>query len=151
MSHFVRLDRAFGLFNEEGLLPSQRTFHLLLSGHLRNRNIGKAMDVIQQMLKAGFTINARTQAIVISAYRRLGPDVVVQTRALNALTDADANTSTHILNALLQFSIDARDTERVSSLLRHLDFGTFDVSQLSPGVCPLRREGENATLSDLIH
>jgi len=150
LSRFARLDRVFGLFKEEGLSPNRRTYHLLLSGHLRNRDIGKAMDVIQQMLKAGFAIDARTQATVISAYRTLGPDVVVQTHALNALKDADANTSTRILNALLQFSIDTRDTERVLSLIRHFDFGPFDVSRLSRGGCPVRREGEDATLSDLI-
>jgi pentatricopeptide repeat protein len=150
MSRFARLDRALKWFEEEGLLPTRRTYHLLLSGHLRNRNIVKAMDVIQRMLKAGFGVDTRTHATVISAYRTLGPDVVVQTCALNALKDADANTSTRILNALLQFSIDTRDTEKVLSLIRHFDFGTFDVSQLSFGVRPLRREGKDTTFSDLI-
>ena len=150
MSQFACLDRALGWFEEEGLAPSQRTYHLLLSGHLRNRNIVKAMDVIQRMLKAGFAIDSHTHAAVISAYRPLGPNVVVQTRALNALKDADASTSTRILNALLQFSIDTRDTENVLSLIRHFDFGTFDVSRLSSGVRPLRREGEHATFSDFI-
>ena len=149
MSQFTRMDHVFGLFKAEGLSPSQRTYQLLLSGHLRNRHIGKAMDVIQQMLKAGFTIDARTQATVVSAYRTLGPDIVVQTRALNALKDADAKISTHILNALLQFSVDTRDIERVLSLIRHFDFGTFDVSRLSLGVRPLQHEGD-AVLSDLI-
>ncbi|KAN0125198.1 hypothetical protein V8E52_001750 [Russula decolorans] len=148
MSEFARLDRALKRFDEEGLLPSRRTYHLILSGHLRNRNIVKATDVIQRMLKAGFGIDTRTHATVISAYRTLGPDVVVQTRALNALKDADANTSTRILNALLQSSIDTHDTENVLSLIRHFDFGTFDVSQLPFGVPPLRRE--DATFSDLI-
>jgi pentatricopeptide repeat protein len=143
------LDRIFGLFKEEGLSPSQRTYHLLLSGHLRNRHLGKAMNVIQQMLTTGFTIDSRTQAIVVSAYRNLGPDVVVQTRAFNALKGADPKISTRILNALLQFSVDARDIERMLSLIRHFDFGTFDLSRLSLGVRPLRHEGES-TLSDLI-
>ncbi|KAI9457727.1 hypothetical protein F5148DRAFT_341273 [Russula earlei] len=149
-SRFARLDRALGWFEEEGLSPSRRTYHLLLSGHLRNRNIVKAMAVIQQMSKAGFPIDTRTQATIISAYRTFGPDVVVQTRALDALRDAGAKTSTRILNALLQFSIDAHDIERIISLVRHFDFGTFDVFQLSLGVDPLRREGEDAVLSDLI-
>lgn len=149
MSRFSRLDRALNWFEEEGLLPTRRTYHLLLSGHLRNRNIVKAMDVIQRMLKAGFGIDTHTHATVISAYRALGPDVVVQTRALNALKGADGNTSTRILNALLQLSIDTRDGENVLSLIRHFDFGTFDVSRLSFGVRPLRRE-EDATFSDLI-
>jgi pentatricopeptide repeat protein len=152
MSQFARLDHVLEWFEEQGLPPSRRTYHLLLSGHLRNRNIVKAMDVIQRMSKAGLGVDARTHATVISAYRTLGPDVVVQTRALNALKDADANTSTRILNALLQFSIDTRDTENILSLIRHFDFGTFDVS-LSSGVRPLRRgqrRGQSATLSDSI-
>jgi pentatricopeptide repeat protein len=148
-SQFARMDRALKWFEEEGLLPSRRTYHLLLSGHLRNRNVVKAMDVMQRMLKAGFAIDTRTHATVLSAYRTLGPDIV-QTGALNTLKDADANTSTRVLNALLQFSIDTRDTENVFSLIRHFDFGTFDVSQLSFGVRPLRRAGETATFSDLI-
>jgi pentatricopeptide repeat protein len=150
MSQFARLDRALNRFEEERLLPSRKTYHRLLSGHLRNRNIVKAMDVIQRMLKAGIGIDARTHATVISAYRTLGPDVVVQTCALNALKDADANTSTRILNALLQLSIDTHDTENVLSLIRHFDFGTFDVSRLSFGVRPLQRKGKDATFSDLI-
>lgn len=150
VSQFAPLDHALKWFEEEGLSPSRRTYHLLLSGHLRNRDIIKAMDVIQQMVKAGFPIDSCTQATVISAYRTLGPDVVVQTRAWDALKDADANTSTRILNALLQFSIDAQDTERVLSLVHHFDFGTFDVSHLSLGMRPIRREGEDAALSELI-
>jgi pentatricopeptide repeat protein len=150
MSQFSSLDRALGWFEEEGLIPSRRTYHLLLSGHLRNRNIVKATDVIQRMLKAGFGIDTHTHATVVSAYRTLGPDVVVQRCALNALEDADANTSTRILNALLQFSIDTRDTENLLSLIRHFDLGTFDGSQLPFGVRPLRREGEDVAFSDLI-
>ena len=150
MSQFARLDRALEWFEEEGLAPSRRTYHLLLSGHLRNRNIVKAMGVIQRMLNAGLGIDTHTHATVISAYRPLGPNVVVQTRAFNALKDADADTSTRVLNALLQFSIDTRDTENVLSLIRHFDFGTFDTSRLSVGVRPLRREGEYAIFSDLI-
>lgn len=152
MSQFAHLDRALKWFEEEGLLPSRRTYHILLSGHLRNRNIVKAMDVIRRMLKAGFGIDTRTHATVISAYRTLGlgPDVAVQTSALNVLKDADPNTSTRILNVLLHFSIVTCDTKNVSSLIRHFDFGTFDVSRLSFGVRPSRHEGENATFSDLI-
>ena len=151
VSQFAHLDRVLGWFEEDGLLPSRRTYHLLLYGHLRNRNLGKAMDVIQQMLKAGFSIDSSTQATVVSAYRTLGPDVGVQTRALNALKDAGAKTSTHILNALLQFSIDARDSERLLSLACHFDFGTFDACQLPRGgYRPLPREGESAVLSQLI-
>ncbi|KAI0002071.1 hypothetical protein BJV77DRAFT_1164910 [Russula vinacea] len=149
MSQFASLDHVLEWFKEQDLDPSRRTYHLLLSGHLRNRNIVKAMDVIQRMSEAGLGVDTRTHATVISAYRTLGPDVVVQTRALNALKDADVNTSTRILNALLQFSIDTRDTENVLSLIRHFDFGTFDVSRLSFGVRPLRR-GQDATFSNLI-
>ncbi|KAH9064271.1 hypothetical protein EDB87DRAFT_1600104 [Lactarius vividus] len=151
VSHFAHLDRVLGWFEEGGLLPTRRTYHLLLYGHLRNRNIVKAMGVIQQMLEAGFTVDSRTQATVVSAYRTLGPDVGVQMRALNALKDADARTSTHILNALLQISIDSQDSERLLSLACHFDFGTFDACQLPlGGFRPLPREGENAVLSQLI-
>jgi pentatricopeptide repeat protein len=151
VSQFAHLDRVLGWFEEDGLLPTRRTYHLLLYGHLRNRNIVKAMDVIQQMLKAGFSIDSRTHATVVSAYRTLGPDVGVQTRALDALKDADARTSTHILNALLQFSIDAHDSERLRYLACHFDLGTFDACQLPlGGYRPLLREGESAALSQLI-
>ena len=151
VSQFAHLDRVLGWFEEDGLLPTRRTYHLLLYGHLRNRNIAKAMDVIQHMLKAGFAIDSCTQATVISAYRTLGPDVGVQIRALDGLKDADAKTSTRILNALLQFSIDTRDSERLLSLAYHFDFGTFDACQLPLGGSrPPPREGERAVLSQLI-
>ncbi|KAN0135745.1 hypothetical protein V8E53_006636 [Lactarius tabidus] len=151
VSQFAHLDRVLGWFEEDGLLPTRRTYHLLLYGHLRNRNIVKAMDVIQQMLKAGFSIDSSTQATVVSAYRTLGPDVGVQIRALEALKGADTKASTHILNALLQFSIDTHDSERLLSLARHFDFGTFDVCRLPlGGYRPLPCEGESAVLSQLI-
>ena len=150
VSQFAHLDRVLGWFEEEGLLPTQRTYHLLLYGHLLNRNLVKAMDVIQQMLKAGFSIDSFTQATVVSAYRTLGPDVGVQTRALEALKEADTKESTRILNALLQFSIDTRDSKRLLSLACHFDFGTFDICQLPlGGYSPLPSQGE-AVLSQLI-
>ena len=150
VSQFAHLDRVLGWFEEEGLLPTLRTYQLLLYGHLRNRNLVKAKDVIQQMLKAGFSIDSSTQAIVVSAYRTLGPDVGVQTRALEALKEADAKGSTRILNALLQFSIDTRDSKRLLSLACHFDFGTFNACQLPlGGYSPLPSQGE-AVLSHLI-
>ncbi|KAI0271341.1 hypothetical protein BC834DRAFT_437503 [Gloeopeniophorella convolvens] len=150
MSHFSRLDRALEWFEAEGVLPTRRTYHTLLCGHIRNRNIAKAMEIIQRMLAAGFPVDSETQAVVVSAYRTLGPDAIVQTRALDALKDADAKSSTRILNALLQSSIDTQDTERVALLLLHFNFGTFDTSLLLPGGHLRRREGDGAALSELI-
>ncbi|KAI0051720.1 hypothetical protein FA95DRAFT_1478407, partial [Auriscalpium vulgare] len=129
-AQYAHLERVTEKFEQEGVQPGRRTYHLLISGHIRNQNLPMAMDALQRMERAGFPIEHTTLAVVTAAYRTLGPDPAVQTQALTALQNADARTATCLLNALVQLSVDANDTERLASLLGLMTFDALDVSRL---------------------
>lgn len=126
LSKFALLDDVLRGFDEEGLRPDRRTFHTLISGHLRNKNLPVAMEVLDQMQDAGFNIDASTQAVVAGAYRNLGPDIIMQSQALKSLSSAKGHTATFILNALMQLSIDAHDIEKLVFIV-----DLFDPAMLS--------------------
>ena len=121
-SQFGDLEHTMDDFVSEGLKPNRRTFHLLISGHLRNHNLRSAKDSIIKMEEEGFEITASTHARIISVYRHLGSAPEVQHYALEALQDLDGRLGTITLNSMLQLSIDARDTFgilRALSLFHH--------------------------------
>ncbi|THH20854.1 hypothetical protein EW146_g585 [Bondarzewia mesenterica] len=141
LSEFALLDQVLNSFKEEGLRPDRRTFHTIASGHIRNNNLPAAMKALAQMQEDGHAIDATTQAAVAAAYRTLGPDVFVQSQALDALASADGRTSTLILNALMQLAIDAHDVDRLVSIVQ-----LFDQDKLS--VPRAFRNGGTSTVRD---
>ncbi|KZT05902.1 uncharacterized protein LAESUDRAFT_205191 [Laetiporus sulphureus 93-53] len=106
---YVSLDKIIEIFEREGLLPNRRTYHILISAHLRNRDMFRAKQYLADMEKAGFPVDTSTHAIIVSSYRPLGPDPAVQAKALDVLREAAAPSSTVILNSLIQLSLDAGD------------------------------------------
>lgn len=121
-SQFGDLESTLDDFALEGLKPNRRTFHLLISGHLRNHNLRSAKDSIIKMEEEGFEITASTHARIVSVYRPLGSATEVQNYALEALQDLDGHIGTITLNSMLQLSIDARDKFgilRALSLFHH--------------------------------
>ncbi|KAI0313550.1 hypothetical protein OF83DRAFT_524732 [Amylostereum chailletii] len=125
--HYARLDRVLARFEEDGLLPSQRTFHLLISGHIRNHNLPLAMKALRAMQDAGFSILPSTQAVVVAAYQSLGPDTLVKSQALQILPFSDGKTQTFILNSVLKLCIDARDIEWMSLILQVFQLDHMDI------------------------
>lgn len=109
VSHFRLLAGVLREFEDECLQPNQRTFHLLISGHIRNRNLAKAREYLTQMKEAGFPIGASTHALVVSVYRSLGPDATVRQKAFDALGQVGEREATTVLNSLIQFSLDSDD------------------------------------------
>lgn len=121
-SQFGGLEGTLDDFASEGLKPNRRTFHLLISGHLRNHNLRSAKDAIIKMEDGGFEVTASTHARIVSVYRPLGSATDVQNYALEALQDLDGHLGTITLNSVLQLSIDARDKFgilRALSLFHH--------------------------------
>lgn len=112
-SQFSLLDEVLPRFEEDGIQPNQRTYHLLISGYIRNHDLEAATTILQRMQEAGFSTDGHTQAAVVSAYRSLGSDPFVQTESLESLRHANNKTSTIIVNALLQLAVDADDPENV--------------------------------------
>lgn len=115
---FRRLDHVLEEFTRDNVHPTQRTFHLLVSGHLRNRDLPSAKRNLLLMEKAGFPVDASTRALIVTAYRSLGLDHQVHAQALEALPHVDARTSTRILNSIIQHFLDVGDE---SSAVEHIN------------------------------
>ena len=116
-SRFGLLDAVLEQFRGAELKPNARTFQLLITGHIRNKDLTRARSCITLMEEHGFEMDGSTRALIASAYRQLGPDQEVQRTALESLRDLDGKHATAILNSLIQLSLDAQDT---STTLRYL-------------------------------
>lgn len=119
ISHFGLLDNVLEVFEEEKILPNRRTYHTLVSGHLRNRDLAKVKECLSWMEDAGFPMDASTHALLVSSYRSLGRDQVVQKHALESLQELGERNATAVINSLIQLSLDARDAQ---SALKYLSF-----------------------------
>ncbi|KAH0838393.1 hypothetical protein J3R83DRAFT_6700 [Lanmaoa asiatica] len=106
---FGRLDHVLEEFARDTVQPNRRTFHLLVSGHLRNQDLDSAKRCLQLMEKAGFPVDASTHALIVTAYRSLGLDPQVHARAFEALRHVDVRTSTRMLNSIIQHFLDVGD------------------------------------------
>ena len=123
-SRFGLLDGVLEQFKGAGQKPNARTFQLLITGHIRNKDLAKARSSITLMEEHGFEIDGSTRALIASAYRQLGPDQEVQRTALESLRDLGDKQATAVINSLIQLSLDAQDT---STALYYLSL--FDNSQ----------------------
>ncbi|TFY71051.1 hypothetical protein EVG20_g1948 [Dentipellis fragilis] len=126
---YSALDHVVEQFNREGLSPGRRTYQILLTGHIRNHDLPKALDMLSRMQQAGFPVDASTQAAIVAAYRALGSDEMVRTHAFDALHTANTRTATLILNALAQLAIDTHDSEQLAFVLQLFDQSKFPVGR----------------------
>jgi pentatricopeptide repeat protein len=120
-TQFASLEKVTKEFERWNLKPNRATFHLLISGHIRNRDLSKAKKYVETMEKSGFPVDSSTHALIVSVYRSLGPDIQVQTRAFEALRDVGGRTATTLLNGLMQLRIDAHDFPGVLQVLSYFD------------------------------
>lgn len=118
---YDHLDHAFEEFMIEELRPSRRTFHTLISGHLHNRNLNSAKQYMEKMVIAGFPVDPSTHAVIVAAYRSLGVDLQVQTRAYEALRNLDGQLSTVVLNSIVQQLLDSGDEEAATRYILSFD------------------------------
>ncbi|KAG1867946.1 hypothetical protein DFJ58DRAFT_723810 [Suillus subalutaceus] len=118
---YDQLDHAFEEFTNANLPPNRRTFHLLISGHLRNRNLNSAKQYMEKMAVAGFPVDPSTHAVIVAAYRSLGTDLKVQIRAFENLRDLDGQLSTVVLNSIVQQLLDSRDEKAATRFMLAFD------------------------------
>ncbi|KAJ8596982.1 hypothetical protein M405DRAFT_38721 [Rhizopogon salebrosus TDB-379] len=118
---YDQLDHAFEEFITEGLHPTRRTFHILISGHLRNRNLNSAKQYMEKMATTGFPVDPSTHAVIVAAYRSLGVDLQVHTHAFEALRDLDGRLSTVVLNSIVQQLLDSGDEEAATRFMLAFD------------------------------
>ena len=121
MRDYKRLEGVLDEFERHGLKPNRSTFHFLISGHTRNRNLWLARKCMMQMEAAGFPVDSSTHTRIVSAYRSLGPDALVQSRAFGALLVVNQPTATAILNGLLRLRLDALDYPGVIEVLSYFE------------------------------
>ncbi|KAG6888986.1 hypothetical protein C0995_004625 [Termitomyces sp. Mi166 len=107
--NYKALQHTVDEFRENNLEPTRRTFHLILSGHIRNRDLYRAKECLKTMTEAGCPPDATTHAIVATHYRRLGADQDVEARALQGLGDLTPTTAIAVVNSLITLRLDAHD------------------------------------------
>ncbi|KAG6895732.1 hypothetical protein C0992_012961 [Termitomyces sp. T32_za158] len=108
-------------FKEHGKEPTRRTFHLILSGHVRNCDIYQAKECLKKMTEAGCPPDAATHATIATHYRRLGPDQDVEAQALQGLGDLTPTSAVALVNSLITLRLDAYDLAGAIQLSKLFD------------------------------
>jgi len=137
-SRFGLLDGVLEQFGNTGLQPNVRTFQLLITGHIRNKDLTRARSCISLMEKYGFEVDGSTHALIVTAYRQLGPDEEVQRIALDSLRHLDDKQATVALNSLIQLSLDAQDTSATLHYLSLFDHPQGVIARSDPHYQPPR-------------
>ncbi|KAJ6610104.1 hypothetical protein B0H10DRAFT_447467 [Mycena sp. CBHHK59/15] len=119
--HFADLDRIVDEFEENGFKPSRRTFHLVISGHIRNHDLARAKEWLQKMELAGFQQDASTHALVGTLYQHIGPDEQVKERALASIPHISSSSATAMMNSLMRLRLRIHDLDEVLYLLSAFD------------------------------
>jgi pentatricopeptide repeat protein len=126
-SHYQRLANVLDKFELENLKPDRRTYHLLVTGHLRNHDLRRAREYLQKMEAAGTPIDATTHSAIVAVYRSLGSATDVQDHAFGTLGVVSNRTSTVALNSLMQLYIDANSLPGILRVLSHFRQGNTNV------------------------
>ncbi|KAJ8521429.1 hypothetical protein ONZ45_g1865 [Pleurotus djamor] len=95
-------------FSKFKLTPNRRTYHLLLSGHVKNHDLHRAKECLQQMYAANCPPDASTYALLATIFRPFGYDMQIYSQATEAIPKLDSGEfSTNVLNSLLQIHLDS--------------------------------------------
>lgn len=149
ISHFGLLDRVLDQFEEAQVQPNRQTYHVLVSGHLRNRDLGKVKECLGWMEEAGFPMDASTHALLVSNYRALGPDPTVRKQAMNSMQELGERNATAVVNSLIQLSLDTGDVRNALKYLSLFDTPYPNSSGTREhGDRTLERGGERETPAD---
>lgn len=125
---FDQLNYVMMEFTRDNIKPIRRTFHLLLSAHLRNQDLDAAKGAIRMMENAGFPVDASTHALISTIYRSLGLDTQVHARALDSLPSIDSRTATRVLNSIVQHFLDVGDELGAAQYIKYFSLIGVDVS-----------------------
>ncbi|KAJ7706069.1 hypothetical protein B0H17DRAFT_1035507 [Mycena rosella] len=117
--HYTNLNRIFDSFEANNIIPSRSTWHLVLSGYIRNNDLAGARECMSRMEAAGIPADYSTHALVGTLYRTIGPDVQVKERAIEALPHIPAHKATAMMNSLMKLRLDLHnlDESKVGPLL----------------------------------
>ncbi|KAJ7169987.1 hypothetical protein C8R46DRAFT_220368 [Mycena filopes] len=125
--NFTELFAIFQSFAENHLLPSRLTWHLVLSGYIRNHDLAGARECLGHMEAAGFPPIDSTHALIATLYQHIGPDDQVKDRGIESLPHIDSQQRTHMMNSLMEQRLRIFDFDEVCYLL-----SAFDQSKVGP-------------------
>ncbi|KIM85340.1 hypothetical protein PILCRDRAFT_358044 [Piloderma croceum F 1598] len=126
-SHYEYLANVLDEFKLENLKPNRRTYHLLVTGHIRNHDLRQARECLKMMEAAGIRLDATTHSAIVAVYRSLGPATDVQDRAFGTLGIVSDRTSTITLNSLMQLYADVNSVSGILRVLSHFQLGDTNV------------------------
>ncbi|KAF8167995.1 hypothetical protein B0H34DRAFT_41328 [Crassisporium funariophilum] len=106
---YALLQRILEEFKSANQVPTQRTYHLILTGCLRNHDLGGARRCLQNMTKSNYPPNPSTHALIAKFYQSFGADLRVRQQALESLPALLPPTGVSVLNSLLQASLELQD------------------------------------------
>ncbi|KZT75166.1 hypothetical protein DAEQUDRAFT_23800 [Daedalea quercina L-15889] len=118
---FAALDRVLDIFEQEQVRPDRRTFRIIISGHLHNRDLARAKRCLAAMEEGGIKVDASTHALIIASYREFGLAHSVKEKALDVLAESDDRSATNIINSLVQQCLDRGDLENAMRYLALFD------------------------------
>ncbi|KAJ6575228.1 hypothetical protein B0H19DRAFT_987252 [Mycena capillaripes] len=124
---YTALYAILDLFELNNFLPSRRTWHLVLSGYLRNHDLAGARECLRDMEAAGLPPDHSTHALIATLYQNIGPDEQVKERGIQALPYIRDRTATHMINSLMHLRLRIFDLDEVFNLL-----SAFDQSKVGP-------------------
>lgn len=127
--NYSHLRQILDEFRRENQVPSRRTFHLMLSGYLRNHDLEGARACLQSMTDTGFTPDASTDALISKFYRPFAVDFRVRRRALASLPALRPLASATVLNNLIQAALDSHDVPSILHLLASFDQASVKIIQ----------------------
>lgn len=125
--NYSHLHQILDEFRRANQVPSQRTFHLMLSGCLRNHDLEGAKACLQLMADLGFTPNALTDALIAKFYRPFAADFRVRRQALENLPALLPLASVTVLNNLIQAALDSHDIPSTLHFLGSFDQASVDI------------------------
>ncbi|KAF9056274.1 hypothetical protein BJ165DRAFT_1432263 [Panaeolus papilionaceus] len=110
-----------GEFEQAKQIPNQRTYHILISGCLRNTDMHRAKHLLQSMQQAGIPMTPELHSLIVQHYRDFGlnPDLLQAT--LDTLPSLDRPAAVGVLNSLIQMTLDSADYAATLQLLDYFN------------------------------
>ncbi|KAF5312504.1 hypothetical protein D9619_003258 [Psilocybe cf. subviscida] len=113
---YSRLKKILKHFEARHLLPTQKTFHFMLEGFLRNNDSEGAQQCINDIQKAGFP-STTTHALVARYHRQFNSNSDSRHNALKVFDRLGSHDRLSLANDLIQAALEARDLAGARALL----------------------------------
>ncbi|KAF9478510.1 hypothetical protein BDN70DRAFT_39171 [Pholiota conissans] len=104
-------------FKAARITPNQRTYHLILTGCIRNHDLEGCKRCLRDMKEAGFSPNATTHVLISKSYWQFGVDAEVRQNTLESLPELMPARRIMVINNLLQFYLEHHQHSTVLQLL----------------------------------